>query len=313
MSVIVVDGPNKAGKSTLIENTRVALAALGFDVLVRHWGPLQTDDREYAEPLAEDCNADRVTIWDRSWASEHVYGKLLGRQNRRLARDPWLGEFLHRRAVIGNGQTFILAPRGDQNVKRLDASDADYSFSPAAETRAFIEYALRFKWHGLLNDYTSESLATNTNRLVTAATSGARKPLGKNILVGKNRHVLIIGSKHVDDPYPGGWLPFGTERLIAFARFFGDHGLNASWAEADGLTASVLNDYSFVLCVGKHAFDTCRRLSPYKTVYLVYIPVPGGQYTEAQAAAQFNALQEEQTVVYFKYLLKGDWGGTQYL
>src|SRR3989304_2111146 len=105
MSVIVFDGPEKAGKSTIIEALRqYAKSTKFFDrVYVRHWGPVSPDDRVYAHELSQDSTCfNELVIWDRCWPSEYVYGNLLGR-SRRGTGDPWLLEWLHGRAVQSNG------------------------------------------------------------------------------------------------------------------------------------------------------------------------------------------------------------------
>ena len=102
MSIFVFDGPEKAGKSTLID-AFVKQAYPSGKFTLHRWGPVAPDDRVYAPVLRDDLVVKRSpAIWDRSWVSEHVYASLLGR-DRRLRGDPWLGEWLHGRAVYTDG------------------------------------------------------------------------------------------------------------------------------------------------------------------------------------------------------------------
>jgi len=312
MTIIVVDGPNKAGKTTLIQSAYTALQALSIDVRIRHWGPLETDDREYSKPLEEDCQHQGVVIWDRSWCSEHVYGQLLNRQYRRLTNDPWLGEFLHRRAIIGNGRCFILAPRNGMNKERLDASDAVYSDDSAQECRLFVNYAVRFKWHGLVNDYTEESLQKNTDKLVAAATESIGKHDQQQI-VGNSKDTLFVGSKHVDDPYPSDWLPFGSERLVFFARLFGDAGLCATWCEPSTVNMLMLSKYKNVMCVGKRAFETVQKAYRSKEISVVFVPIAGGAFSAPVAEQVRQRLQYDTSVTTFQYLLQEAGKNVRYL
>ena len=60
--IVVIDGPNKSGKSLLIENVVDQLQSKNIEVKVRHWGPLKTDDREYTESLVEDSKDKGIVI-----------------------------------------------------------------------------------------------------------------------------------------------------------------------------------------------------------------------------------------------------------
>lgn len=68
--IIVIEGPEKAGKTTL---TKFLIAKKPMEI--RHWGPVDPDDRVYTEQLIKDVESDNWIIWDRCWPSEHVYAK----------------------------------------------------------------------------------------------------------------------------------------------------------------------------------------------------------------------------------------------
>jgi hypothetical protein len=312
--IVVIDGPNKAGKTTLVESVRDSLLSLGYNAKIRHWGPIDPDDRVYSPALISDSkDRDTVTIWDRSWVSEHVYGQLLKRENRRLTNDPWLGEFLHRRALIGNGAGFILIPRTVALGKqRLDKSDEEFSADYEHERGLFLDYAVRFKWHGILNDYTKESLKKNTAAIVATVTSKLPKYDPVHMIVSTEKFVFV-GSKHVDDVEDQNWLPFSSPRLVSFARLFGDYALVASWADPEYVTPAILKAFNGAVCVGQRAYDTISALNTSVSKMLFYIPTYGGQYTIEQAQSELANMVHTERVIALTRILKGAWNETPYI
>jgi energy-coupling factor transporter ATP-binding protein EcfA2 len=148
MSVIVFDGPEKSGKTTLIQNLSEALKGLGGKVEIRKQsGKAVPDETMYYAQLLHDASApisDLLAIWDRSWASEYVYGKLLY-QNRPMVNDPFAGEFLLGRLAQANGLRVILAgPDVETLAQRRDYTDLPVD--PAKEQSLYIQYGRMFGW-----------------------------------------------------------------------------------------------------------------------------------------------------------------------
>lgn len=144
--LLVIDGPEKAGKTTLIEALRTRVILGGAETTVRKWGKLDDGkwavDEVYGVALDEDEAKPGLVIWDRSWASETVYGQLLNR-DRRLAADPDLGDKLYGRRVklkviLGGPSPAIMA--GDRDAE-------DLPVAPAQEQEAFVAYGRRYGWH----------------------------------------------------------------------------------------------------------------------------------------------------------------------
>lgn len=78
MPLVILDGPEAAGKSTLIE---ALIREWGRKHMVRHWGPRKSW-LEYCQPLFEDLqyveeSPQWLVVWSRSWVSRMVYNKLL--------------------------------------------------------------------------------------------------------------------------------------------------------------------------------------------------------------------------------------------
>jgi hypothetical protein len=249
--IIVVDGPEKAGKSTLIE----ALAGeLKADV--RRWGPVDPDDRVYLEPLKHDCWSDDWTIWDRSWASEHVYSYLL-RRNRRLGCDPWMGEWLYGRAVSTVGIKIILLPNAwSELLSRRD--ETDLPVDPMLEWQAFSDYAARYNWILLANGYTNSSLLNNVERVISMANNFGRVPARPPFYAGPSgAEVVVVGearSKNFKSAFPGSWLPFTSPLTSELGRRIGRQALNFGWTNVGDVPLSIL-DGRLVIACGERAAE----------------------------------------------------------
>lgn len=157
----MIDGPEKAGKSTLVEALCLRRA------YVRKWtGPAVPDDNEYLVPLQIDAKSQRVVVWDRGWASEVVYGQLL-KQPRRLAGDWQTAELLYGR--MAEIAIMLLGP-DVETLKRL-RDNTDLPIDPAIERQAFARYGQLAGWIVLENEHTPTYIATLADSLMFMATS----------------------------------------------------------------------------------------------------------------------------------------------
>jgi len=78
MPLVIFDGPEAAGKTTMIEALQ---ARWGPNNQFRGWGPRESW-LEYCQPLFDDIQACRedpklLVVWSRSWMSRAVYNTLL--------------------------------------------------------------------------------------------------------------------------------------------------------------------------------------------------------------------------------------------
>jgi len=311
--IIVIDGPNKAGKTTLENNVVKELQCIGYSAYIRHWGPLQTDDREYALPLIEDSRNNDIVIWDRSWASEHVYAKLLDR-DRRMKDNPFIGEFLHRRAIFGQGMSFILVPSiSDGAVSRVDESDL--GVDPIKERQLFIDYAVKFKWFGILNHYTEESLVKNTKtviKFITTRIGGVIRDQRHIVIPPIPRSAIFIGNQTIDPPMIGGWLPFTSTRLFNFASLFGQYALAASWADTNYITAKMLEDYKYVIVTDNSSETRVLELIGLDhRIINLRVPVDGGKYSPSQRDEKIKEMGPSLSWLYI--YLRGVFNAAQYL
>ncbi len=135
MPVILIEGPEKAGKSTLV---RALVDKIPNAKTRKFTGPMQGD--EYFEALVEDTTPSlfpMITIWDRGWASEWIYSWILERPSE-LSADKV--EFLNQ-ILIGTGGigVVLLGPDTETLVKNRDETDLDVD--PRGERVYFEGYA----------------------------------------------------------------------------------------------------------------------------------------------------------------------------
>lgn len=241
MPVVVLSGPEKAGKSTLAEIIRKKYGAM-----VRHWGPV-TGDHQYARPLLSDCLSDTLTVWDRSWVCEHVYATLLGRERRAAGpAGAWLMEWLYGRAVRAVGVSAVVLPRltEDELAERWVArrDEGDLPVPPLAEVKSYQDYALRFGLRFVVNSFRSVAeLEPEADRLVQEAREayGRRVMPGVEVFCGDPRSpVWVLGERpgHRGDqdwrPHnfrAGTFLPFTSGHTTRLGRSLGDAAFRVGW------------------------------------------------------------------------------------
>lgn len=153
--ILLIDGPEKAGKTTLIAELYSLLSAAKYAVDVTKHGPFDPDDTVISALVKKHSQDYTIHIWDRGWPSEEVYASLLNR-TRRAYNNPFLMEWLHGRATI---YKFILLPTQIEMCKKFrDSSDLPVNIE--AEINRFH----RYKYYGytiLYNNYTQYSIETN--------------------------------------------------------------------------------------------------------------------------------------------------------
>lgn len=262
MPVVIIEGPEKAGKSTLINALIQALTERDVPAERVHWGPISPDDRVYTEPLRKHCqDLGKVWIWDRGWPSEHVYGKLLGR-DRRLSNDSWLGEWLHGRAVQVAGARIILTgPDGDTLAALRDTTDL--KVYPHQERSAYISYAAKFGWTMIENTHTQRSLDWSIDVILAELFSkenySCKQWSPPNFAGPPDAKIAVVGEKLSDPDGAGGWLPFTSYSTTQFGREFGDDAFKVLWTNAATCDPQLLRNKETIIACGNIASDWCRR------------------------------------------------------
>ena len=301
--IITIDGPEKAGKTTLIN----AIREISKGTTVVHWGPVDPDDRVYLEPLKKAVASDQWVIWDRCWPSEHVYGKLLNR-NRRLAVDPWLGEWLYGRAVQSAGVKIMLLPDHSERLKSYRDS-SDLPVDPKIETEMYENYAKNYQWNILRNDYTPVGLQANydrIHRLMIPITYQITKPpkyagnlLAEIVFVGES---LKLGS---DLKPAGAWLPFTTYLTSLYGRNLGNEAFKCGWTNTDSdIVVETLADTSLIAC-GRKAEEWCNNIREnVKRVKVIALPHPAWLYRYNNAETTKKRIETDAILKNLKETLK---------
>jgi len=251
MTVIILEGPEKAGKTTLTEALEKSLVGLGAKVVIRKQsGRADPDDSIYMDQLAVDTSKNAhelVAIWDRGWPSEFVYGTLL-KQNRRLAKDPWLGEWLYGRMVQANGlRVMVTGPSGQVLVSLRD--DTDLPVDPWQEKFLYENYAKMCGWF-IIEQKPIEVMVTQImNKLIDPLLSSG--PFPPAYFGPPNAEIIVVSTKP-------------SEKL---GREFGTWAFNVGWATSHAVPPTYLTHAKILVVCDKKAELWVKH----------YIPKEGGE------------------------------------
>lgn len=259
--IVVVEGPEKAGKTTFINALEQRLVGEGYQVERRKLKADDEDDRRYTPMLQEDVRKlDKVVIWDRGWVSEYVYATLLERP-RRAARNPWLMEWIHSRAVRPNGALFTVIPENwDELYERRDSTDLPVD--PRREAGLFIRHSLKYDWQILEHNYTGRSL----QKMVDAAMETIRKVprVGPEYIppnyagpvsTPEDRGILIIAHPSEEAAYPGAWLPGSGEIWAKLAVILDPYASLAAWTTPENLTERMVSSAEVLITISPEVFS----------------------------------------------------------
>lgn len=236
MTLVIIDGPEKAGKTTLIAELVSHLRRTGREAESIHWGRMDSDDRIYSPYVFNHVITNKIWVWDRGWPSEHVYGVLLDRP-RRMRDNPWIGEWLHGRAAQTNGVRIILTGPNPEEMAKL-RDDSDHIVAPAQEQELYRWYGEAFKWHVLSNQHTKTNLNEQVQKidaLILAnkqvATLSASRWCGP-----AGSKVGFFSARLAEMPIPGGWLPFTLEQQSLWVQHtLGISAFDCQWLDEDAL------------------------------------------------------------------------------
>jgi hypothetical protein len=248
--LILIDGPEKAGKTTLIEYCRKEFSALGYNVHVVKQGPWDPDDSIISADVkkhAQDRNI--VYIWDRGWPSEEVYATLLNRK-RRANNNPFLMEWLHGRATP---YKFILLPSDVQyTIDRRDKSDLPVD--PYNEVVLFRAYN-KFGYYVMYNSYDHQSLTMNFWRIHNHVTTHTPQPY---VYGNPNSKFWFVAS--LNEGCKGDrWMPLSYSAAYdMFKAVLGNKSLDCAFMFARHGNPALLSADKIVTAVGKEAAEWVR-------------------------------------------------------
>lgn len=143
---IVIDGPEKAGKSTLARAICLLVADRGGSVY-RHFSGSDPVTTEAIQAAYDQLDATPVLVWDRSWASGEVY-QSLGVPQLPIAVLAG-GEGLA--APLRPLRVMLIGP--DAETLAAKRTPDDLPIDPAVERRAFQQYARTHGWSTVANPH----------------------------------------------------------------------------------------------------------------------------------------------------------------
>lgn len=307
MPLIVIEGPEKAGKSTVIDTiVRVIKTELNphrGDVVVRHFsGAPKPDHTLYGMQLSADMDlirGGRYVIWDRAWLGETVYPQLIaGREGVSW----WDAEWLYGRAADTCGvKTVLLGPSLDKLEENRD--DTDLAVSPAKERQLFLEHGLKGNWLVVANHHDEGWRVDFARSLIALAAQRTNTDLLPPAVAGPlNSRTIIIGDQ--PNPKGKGWLPF-TSRLTTLLarriRTLGGDPLGAVWANSSSFPPQYLDMFKTVITCGNRAHKWATLYgNVLQGVRYVNIPHPSWLYrysNEKTDHARVRADQQLMTLI----------------
>lgn len=214
--IIYIDGPEKAGKTTLA-NELTTVFKDNSTIMVKNKNRAKMNGFEYLDDFIAGISSSTPYIWDRGWASEWVYGKLLD-QDRYFVQNPFLAEWVYGRMMNGRGNRFILLPEKiDKNIELRD--DSDINKNPKLEIELFKSYANMFGYIILENDYTPKKLRENVQKIFVNSMVQVNKSSPKEYVGPVNPEVTFIGD--VTPQFKYGHYPFFNSVSSRYFKVFG--------------------------------------------------------------------------------------------
>jgi hypothetical protein len=293
--LLVCDGPEKAGKTTFLNEVFTEAEKRGYRPKYRHWGPIpktlgngDPGDTRYLPALQEDLQWPGLVVWDRSWASEWAYAPVPGQDDHRLCDDPWLGEWLYGRTAQAVGHRLMLLGPDAETLAKKRTPD-DLPIDPAEERDRYLKYGLRFGWHVSENPHTPEAL----EKLVDWVLDRYEKRIGDEG-VGPpaycgpmDARVVFLGERRNDGTGPqkgygppGAWLPFTSRFTEKLGRSLGDMAFSVGWTNVYDVRdlpedQNPLRNAEMVIACGKTAQGYASTLLG---KFVLEIPHPSALY-----------------------------------
>lgn len=225
--LVTIEGPEAAGKSTLVDLIADRLQKPGgaghHVVRVNCRRPNDDPFGFYLEMLKLACRPDVVVILDRAWPSEAVYGALLKRPS--MYTPEYAEALLHPAARMLGPTLMVLPATADELVARRSERGAgfDHKVQPVNEYHEYKAYATAFGWdrvNGSSLEDAKRSALNVTIELHAAAERIANgvmppaivgDPYAKVVLVGEARNPRVEAKGQL------AWAPFtsrGTRWLF---------------------------------------------------------------------------------------------------
>lgn len=282
--LIYVDGPEKAGKTTLVGAAAEGFAENRHEV-VKQTGRDTAGGMGYLKQFLSHIDSDNIYLWDRGWVSEVVYGKLLD-DGRPFAEDPFLCEWMYGRPLIGRGGRFVLTPYDPEIL--FDLRDgSDLPVNPIREHELYESHGDDYGYQVLVNDYDPDSLTRNILTVRKSGLVGLHR-LDSTQFIGPRRPFMTFIGKPVGHSSGTTARPFYSPKM---AEYFRPYGLLA------------INEFGYTT---PETFETYHKQFPqlfkrpvlvgeklsYRFPYLPVVPYSRGYPTEDRIEEFKNGVAE---------------------
>lgn len=256
--IVVLDGPEKAGKSTLAKKL-VELSP--WRARVRRWGPVEGKDRLYLYALQEDSTkVDELVVWDRSFASEAVYCNILPREGR-LGEDPFAGEWDYGRLLQSMGARRMVLGPNVETLRRL-RDGTDHKVCPATERRMFFRYSQTYRWKYVINAHTDAAVT----KIAEEVLGEVRGVLGNVEKFGtypplyagpQDPRVLVLGEPKLrrGSRRRDSWAPFGSRLTRQLGYELGVEALRYGWSNIGWCDPSFIRKVPIIVACGRNVED----------------------------------------------------------
>lgn len=257
--LIVIDGPEKAGKTTLVTALASDLRRLGHLVTVHKQGPWEPNDAFIAPRVKSHAHDSVIHIWDRAWASEEVYATLLNRR-RRANGNPFLMEWLHGRATP---HKFILLPTDIEYNARL-RDDTDLPVNPGAEYSEFAKYR-DYGYKILYNSYTAEDILSNISTVYASMDRKSSMYAPISYVYGSPEAKIVFVAPRNEGCKFDRWMPLSYNAAYEmFSEVLGTAAFKCAYMFAHVGNPALLADARLVTAIGKEAADWVHYYGPAK-------------------------------------------------
>jgi hypothetical protein len=277
MTILLIEGPEKSGKTTLARQLLNNLPGSTYT----HWGPIASPD-EYIEPMLAHAASPHVHIWDRGWPSESIYSSLMpGRVN--LLGTAWWGEWLFRRPALTGGMAIVLLGHSSNELASRRTPD-DLPVDPAVERDAYNDYAQNFRYPAM----TQPRVETIGYLWRKALERAAFEPRLIPPLYAGPRHapVVFMGDALNESQGPG-WSPFGSCYTSMYGRCIGRLAWHCGWTNSN-IDPTLLKGRAVIAC-GAVAQQTCRAAH----LDFEAVPHPSWLYRWGAAKAKIRVTEDQ--------------------
>ena len=198
---LVIDGPEKAGKSYTIKQLKKVARKHFRRVKVVKWTEPAFDDfmcyHRKAEKHLKFVKRGGLVIWDRSYLSEVVYGGIFPAPHRVIYDD--LVANVHKVSWILRSfgvQYCLLGPNIERLVENRDSTDLPVH--PRIEVREYEYWARKFGWMTVYNQHNPQSLQDLMTMMISDVKAAAQRRAAMPAVLGDaSAKTLIITRRGV--------------------------------------------------------------------------------------------------------------------